>query len=282
MKRIGVVYHPRIPAARALTERLDPVWPTLNCAAWTCSAWDEPSVKAQCPGSDLVLSVGGDGTILRVSRAVCEAGIPILGVNLGHLGFMTELSADDVMEKLPSVLKGEGWIDSRMMLQVDLQGSGGAGRTGDTPGPLCALNDVVVGRGAVSRVVYVRTSIDGVLLTEYKTDGVIVATATGSTGYSLAAGGPIIFPQCQDILLQPISAHLTLNYPVVLPSTAVVELGVRTDHEAMISLDGQVGMPLRDGDRVVVKRSPHAARFVRLNPPGFFYSALERRLKLRD
>jgi NAD+ kinase len=282
MKRIGVVYHPKIPAARALTEQLDPVWPTLKCTAWTCSAWDEQSMRAQCPGTDLVLSVGGDGTILRVSRALCESGTPILGVNLGHLGFMTELSAENLMEKLPSVLHGEGWIDSRMMLQVDLQGRGGGEGQGESPGPLCALNDVVVGRGAVSRVVYVRASIDGVLLTVYKTDGVIVATATGSTGYSLAAGGPIIFPQSEDILLKPISAHLTLTYPLVLPSTTVVELEVRTDHEAMISLDGQIGMPLCDGDRVVVKRSPHAARFVRLNPPGFFYSALERRLKLRD
>jgi NAD+ kinase len=282
MKRIGVVYHPKIPAARALAERLDQVWPTLKCTAWTCSAWDDRSMSAQCAGTDLVVSVGGDGTILRVSRAVSEAGIPILGVNLGHLGFMTELSADNVMEKLPSVLQGEGWIDSRMMLQVDLHGRGVDEGRGEAPRPMCALNDVVVGRGAVSRVVYVRASIDGVLLTVYKTDGVIVATATGSTGYALAAGGPIIFPQSEDILLKPVSAHLTLSYPLVLPSTAVVELEVRTDHEAMISLDGQVGMPLHDGDRVVAKRSPHAARFVRLNPPGFFYSALERRLKLRD
>lgn len=282
MKRIGVLYHPKIPAARALAERLDQVWPTLKCTAWTCSAWDDRSMRAQCRGTDLVVSVGGDGTILRVSRAVSDAGIPILGVNLGHLGFMTELSADNVVERLPSVLNGEGWIDCRMMLQVELQSRGGGERQEELQRPLCSLNDVVVGRGAISRVVYVKASIDGELLSVYRADGVIVATATGSTGYSLAAGGPILFPQAEDILLNPISSHLALAYPLVLPSATVIELEIQTDHEAMVSLDGQVSMPLRDGDRVVAKRSPHAARFVRLNPPGFFYSALERRLKLRD
>lgn len=281
MKRIGVVYHPKIAAAGALAERLDRVLPSLKCIAWTCSAWDDQAIKACVPGTDLAISVGGDGTILRICRAVSGLGVPILGVNLGHLGFMTELSADEIMDKLPSVLNGEGWIDSRMMLQVDLHCRDGGEDTRVIPKPACALNDVTVGRGAISRVVYVKTSIDGVLLTTYKADGVIISTATGSTGYALAAGGPILYPQAENMVLKPISAHLTLSYPLVLPPTAAVELEVHTDHEAMLSLDGQINVPLRDGDVVKARRSPHVGRFVRLNPPEFFYSALESRLKPR-
>lgn len=281
MKRIGVVYHPKITGAGALAERLDQVLASLKRTAWTCSAWDDQAMRARCPGTDLAISVGGDGTILRVSRAVSDLGIPILGVNLGHLGFMTELSADEIMDKLPSVLNGEGWIDCRMMLEVDLHCKDGSEDTRSVPRPACALNDVTVGRGAVSRVVYVKTSIDDVLLTTYKADGVIVSTATGSTGYALAAGGPILYPQAEDMLLKPVSAHLTLSYPLVLPPTAVIELEVHTDHEAMLSLDGQINVPLRDGDIMKARRSPHVARFVRLHPPEFFYSALESRLRAK-
>ncbi|OGO03200.1 MAG: hypothetical protein A2Y72_06610 [Chloroflexi bacterium RBG_13_53_26] len=282
MKRVGVIYHPKIMAAGILAEQLARILPSLESTAWTCSAWDDQNMRAQCPGTDLAISVGGDGTILRVARAVSDWETPILGVNLGHLGFMTELSADDIMGRLASVLNGEGWIDHRMMLQVDLQCRDRSKHGEELPQPLSALNDVVVGRGAVSRVVYVKTSIDGVLLTLYKADGVIIATATGSTGYCLAAGGPILYPQAEDILIKPISAHLTLAYPLVLPSAAVIELEVQTDHEAMLSVDGQINMALHDGDKIIARRGPHVARLVRVNPPSFFYSTLERRLKVKD
>lgn len=282
MKKVGVVYHPKIVAAGLVAEQLARVLLSLESNAWTCSAWDDQGMRAQCPGTDLAISVGGDGTILRVARAVSAWDIPILGVNLGHLGFMTELSEDDIAGRLEYVLNGEGWIDRRMMLQLDLQRRGRSEHEEGLTQPLYALNDVVVGRGAVSRVVYVKTYIDGVLLTIYKADGVIVATATGSTGYCLAAGGPILYPQSEDMVIKPISAHLTLAYPLVLPSTAVIELEVHTDHEAMLSVDGQMSIALHDGDKVTARRGPHVARFVRVNPPEFFYSTLERRLKARD
>ena len=207
--------------------------------------------------------------------------MPIVGVNLGHLGFMTEVSGDEIMDRLPALLKGDGWIDERTMLQVQM--SEGEAKAGlDLAEPLYCLNDVVLGRGAVSRVVYIEAAVNGEPLTTYKADGVIVATATGSTGYSLAAGGPIIYPQADEILIKPVSAHLTMAYALVLPSTAVIELKVRTDHEAVLSVDGQVSFVLQDGDRITVRRSPYVARFLRIFPPDFFYRALEQRLKLRD
>ena len=281
MRRVGVIYHPKIAAARTLAGRLSEFLTSAKIATWTCSAWDEDGVKAQCPGADLVLSVGGDGTILRVARVTSVSGIPILGVNLGHLGFMTELSADNIMEVLPSVLDGKGWIDQRTMLQVEMS-KDKAAPGGGSAVPLHALNEAVLGRGAVSRVVYIQASVDGEVLTTYKTDGVIVATATGSTGYSLAAGGPILHPQSENILLKPISAHLTMAYALVLPPTAVVELEVHTDHQAMLSIDGQVEFALQDGDKITSRRSSRVARFLRIYPPTSFYSALEQRLKVRN
>ena len=185
MKRIGVIYHPKIPPAKALSERLAEVLSGMKASVWVCSSWDEEYMNAHCQGTDLAFRVGGDGTILRVARAVAAWGIPIVGVNMGHLGFMTEFSADEVLEKLPVVLNGEGWVDQRCMLQIELLRKGGDRRDGSSH----ALNDALVGRGSVPRVINVATTVNGVALSNYKVDGVIVATATGSTGYSLAAGG---------------------------------------------------------------------------------------------
>jgi len=141
------------------------------------------------------------------------------------------------------------------------------------------LNDVVVARGAVARVVYVEASIDGEPLTTYKADGVIVATATGSTGYSLAAGGPILHPQAKEFLLLPILPHLSLTYTLVLPSTTVVKLRISTAHEATLSIDGHINLSLSSSAIITVKRSSSTAQFLRIHPETSFYSSLERRLK---
>lgn len=281
-KRVGIIHHPKIPASQELRDRLLQMLEAMKVDVWSCSAWDEDGVRSQAPATNLAISIGGDGTILRVARAVTPSEVPIVGVNLGHLGFMAELSAEEVMDKLPAMLGGEGWTDERTMLQVDLY----AERVGEAKGcstrTYHALNDALVGRGAVPRVVYVKTKIDGGFMVTHKADGVIVATATGSTGYFLAAGGPIVYPQADILLMEPMSPHLTLPYPLVLPPTAVIELETHTDHEALLSIDGQVNVSLQDGDRVVVRRSPMVARFWRIRPPNFFYSALEERLKVKN
>lgn len=264
-----------IAAARAAAEQLSQFLPTVKASVWLCSAWEEEGVKEQIPGTDLALSVGGDGTILRTARAIIPWQTPIVGINLGKLGFMTELSVEEAKGKLPAFLAGEGWIDERTMVQVEVfpAGKEGPSRT------ISALNDMVVGRGEAIRVIYVKATIDGELLTTYKADGVIVSTATGSTGYSLAAGGPILYPQAKEMLLKPIAAHLTLAYPLVLPSTAIIDLEVSTDYPAVLSIDGQLNFTLESGDKVRVKRSPYQARFLRAYPLSSFYSSLERKLK---
>lgn len=274
-KRIAVIHHPRIPAAKDLRDRLMNMLHSMNVDAWSCSAWDEEGMRSHAPGTDMAVTIGGDGTILRVARAVTPWDVPVIGVNLGHLGFMAELSAEEIVEKLPALLDGEGWIDQRSMLQIEMDGDQG-GLT------LHALNDALLGRGSVPRVVYIKTTIDGGFLTTYKADGVIVSTATGSTGYFLAAGGPIVYPQADVLLLKPMSPHLTLPYALVLPPTAVIELEIHTDHEAVLSIDGQVNVPLQDASRVLVKRSSLVTRFWRIRPAGFFYSALVERLSAKS
>ena len=272
MKQVGILYHPKIEKAKAFSQELEKFLKARGVSFWTCSAWEEDKAKPQIAESELMLSIGGDGTILRAVRAVIPHAVPIVGINLGNLGFMTELKADEAFEKLPRLLDGDSWIEERAMLEAELLSQGKV---------FNAMNDVFVGRRSSARLVQVETKIDGEVLATYRADGVIVATATGSTGYSLAAGGPILYPQAKEIIFKPICPHLALDRAVVLPVEAQIQIKVTTTHEAMLSIDGQVEMPLRSGDEVKVKRSRHVARFLRIRPKAYFYSYLESRLKGR-
>ena len=273
VKRVGILYHPMNEHAYTLAGELEKFLGSRGVSAWSCSAWEEKKAKARLDSTDLILTTGGDGTILRAVQVALPDEIPITGINLGKLGFMTELRADEARDKLPALLAGEGWIDERAMLEAELPSGE------EAPRRFYALNDVVVARGAIARMVYVEASIDGELLTTYKADGVILATATGTTGYSLAAGGPILHPQAEEFLLLPIMPHLSPAYTLVLPSTAVVGLGVNTAHEATLSIDGHINLPLSDGATVTVRHGSCMARFLRIRPQTSFYSSLEQKLK---
>ena len=273
MKRIGILYHPMNEAAYTLARELQGFLDSKGISVWLCSAWEGEEAKAQVNNTDLILTTGGDGTILRAAQVALPAQTPITGINLGKLGFMTELKADEAKTKLPVLLAGEGWLDERATLEAELSAPGQ-----ESPRIFHALNDVVVARGAIARVVYVEASIDGELLTTYKADGVVVATATGSTGYSLAAGGPILHPRAKEFLLLPILPHLSSAYTMVLPSTAVVKLCVSTSHQATLSIDGHINLPLSSGAIVTVKHSSNKVRFLRIHPETF-YGSLEQRLK---
>lgn len=273
VKRVGILYHPKVEATYIKARELEGFLDSRNISVWLCSAWDKEAARAKLNGTDLVLTVGGDGTILRAAQAVIPGATLITGINLGKLGFMTELDADEALEKLPTLLGEEGWIDERAMLQAELATSGQAPQT------FQALNDIVVARGEIARIIRVEASINGQYMTTYKTDGVIVATATGSTGYGLAAGGPILYPQSGDVLLVPISPHLSSSYALVLPQTAEIRLVVTTVHPATLSVDGHINLPLSDGDAVTVKHSLNTARFWRIRAENSFYSSLEEKLK---
>ncbi len=274
-KKVGILFQPKIQAAGDLAEQLAKVVGDLGASVWVCSSWEEERAKEQVPGTELIISLGGDGTILRAARIANPASVPILGVNLGRIGFMTELSAEDALNQVPAFVRGEGRVEERAMLQVELSST-------MDDSPFYALNDVVVARGERCRLIRVKATVDGELVTTYKCDGVILATATGSTGYSLAAGGPILHPLTKDILLQPIAAHLSLGIALVLPADATVELEVSTTHQATLSVDGQIEVPLSDGAVVRAKRSPHVTRLVRAQRPALSYGTLTQRLEKRE
>jgi len=274
VSKVGILYHPMIEAAFTKAKQLQDFLTASGVAVWLCSAWEGEKARAQLDETDLILSVGGDGTILRSAQAITPRMTPIIGINLGNLGFMTELSADEALEQLPHLLAGEGWIDERAMLEAELSAVGK-----EPPRTFHALNDVVVARGPTARLVRIEASIDGQPLTTYKADGVILATATGSTGYSLAAGGPILHPHSQDFLLVPITPHLSSSYKLVLPSKTVVQLRVLAVHQATLSIDGHINLPLASGATITVKRSPNTTRFLRIHPQDSFYRSLEQKLK---
>jgi NAD+ kinase len=275
MNRVGILYHPMIEAAYTLAKKLEGFLGAKGVSVWLGSAWEGEKARAQVNDTDLILSIGGDGTILRAAQVAVPGLTPIVGINLGKLGFMTELSVDEAVGKLPALLAGRGWIDERAMLEAELSPAGQ-----DKPaGTFYALNDVVIARGAIARTVYVEASIDDEPLTTYKADGVMVATATGSTGYSLSAGGPILHPQSKEFLLLPIVPHLSLAYTMVLLPTAIVKLRITTAHQATLSIDGHINLPLSSGATITVKQSANTARFLRIHPETSVYSSLEQKLK---
>jgi NAD+ kinase len=272
LKKIGILYHPKVKATRVKAKELEKVIKKEGISAWTCSSWDRKRAEVLLDGTDLLITIGGDGTVLRAAQIALSHNIPISGINLGKLGFMTELGVDEALEKLPVLLGEKGWIDERSMLQVEI-------KTDKTPRVYHALNDIVAARGETARLIRIKVSIDGQRLAIYKTDGLILATATGSTGYNLAAGGPVMYPQSRDFSMVPISPHLSMDKPLVLPEKAQVELCLDTYPAATLSVDGHINLPLSGGDTLLVKHSPHTTRFRRVRPRDSFYNILEEKLR---
>jgi len=273
MKRFGLLHHPKIAESQQLAQETEASLQALGMSVWRASAWDEPTVLQRAHESDLLITFGGDGTIVRAARITAGHNLPILGVNLGRLGFLAELQPWEVSGKLEALVNGQYWLEERMMLHADLKRDERVVRSFE------ALNDVVVSRGSIARVIRVDTRIDSQYLTTYVADGVIVATPTGSTAYSLAAGGPILDPHLSNILLTPIVPHLTVATALVLPATARVHLVVSAEYEATLTIDGQVDVPLHDGDTVTVAASRNVCRFVRMGERAYFYQTLLQRLK---
>ncbi len=274
MKRIGIVYHPLNKGAIDLAQKIAGIIDSEDVTCWFCSAWEGQQLSERVVDTDLILTVGGDGTILRTAQALVSHSIPITGINMGKLGFLTELTADETADKLPSLLAGEGWIDERFMLEVELESKQkGKGKK------YFVLNDAVIARGEIARIINVEAEIDDEPLTTYKADGVIVATATGSTGYSLACGGPILHPQAMQFLLVPIVPHLSLNNTLVLPPEAKVKLRIGPIHKAVLSVDGHISLPLGSNVSITVKNSKLKTRFLRTSTRDSFYSTLEQKLK---
>jgi NAD+ kinase len=218
---------------------------------------EPPQPRAPLAGQvDLVIVLGGDGTLLSVARAASDRPVPILGVNLGTLGFLTEITLDELFAALERVLAGEVRVEARMRLDVR------ALREGRELGRFLALNDAVLTQADLARMIDLETRADGSEVTTYHADGLIVATPTGSTAYSLSAGGPIVLPQLEAFLLTPICPHTLTQRPLVLPYSSHIEICVRSRNEVQLTVDGQEGIALREGDVVSVRRSDHPVRLI--------------------
>ena len=224
--------------------------------------------------ADLVVVLGGDGTLLAVARAIGDRDVPILGVNLGTLGYLAEIARGELFAALEAVLSGRFRIEERMRIEVSVEGAGGA------LGRYLALNDAVISNTALSRMVHLEMRADGAEVTTYHADGLIVATPTGSTAYSLSAGGPLVYPTMQALVLTPISAHTLTQRPLVLPGTCEVQVRVRDTRGGQVHLtvDGQVGRPLVQGDLVTVRRSARPARLL-LDPARSRFDVMRAKLR---
>ncbi|MCP9452833.1 MAG: NAD(+)/NADH kinase [Nitrospira sp.] len=226
--------------------------------------------------ADVLIVLGGDGTILSAARLAAERGIPILGVNMGGLGFLTEVQLDDLYRALDRLFTNDFVIDERLMLHALIH------RHGETVASGTVLNDVVISKGTLARMIELKIAIRGQFITNLRADGLIVSTPTGSTAYSLSAGGPIVNPSVQALILTPISPHTLSHRPLIVPADVEIEVILTSrDDGAMATLDGQVGVSIVQGDTTLVRVSDRRTKLIRF-PESHYYDVLREKLKWGD
>ncbi len=222
---------------------------------------------------DLVVVLGGDGTLLGAARKVGRYGLPILGVNLGGLGFLTEIPLEMLYKDIEKVITGQVTVEPRLMLQASVL------RNGEEKCRFSVLNDVVINKGALARIIDLRVSIDGHFLTTFRSDGLIISTPTGSTGYNLSAGGPILYPDLEALILTPICPFTLTQRPIIVPDTSVIEVQMgKHNEEVILTFDGQVGFDLMAHDRVIISKSEKKLKLIK-SPDQDYYDILRTKLK---
>ena len=267
--KILVVAHPRLKEAIALGEEITRFIETQGINVLNGLLYDEEiNRQIRIGDADLVIALGGDGTMLRAGNLCAPYNLPILGINMGRFGFLTEIREEQWREVFPRLLSGDFWIEQRMMLCAEQW------RENSKLGSWEVLNDVVVSRGHLVRSVHLVTHVDGRFLTTYVADALIASTATGSTAYALAAGGPILPPELRNILLVPVAPHLSIDRAIILAEGSSVSIIVQSEHQAVMSPDGHASVDLLDGDRIDAFASKHSVQFIRFQDPGYFYRNL--------
>jgi len=259
--------------ARQIRERLPGVTFLADRHLAAETGWGSPEdEKEMGERAELVVVLGGDGTLIHAARLLGGRPVPILGVNLGSLGFMTEVPEPDLFPALEKVMAGGCQYESRMKLTCRLL------RSGQLEVEDEVLNDVVINKGALARIADHEMSVNGEYVTTYKSDGVIVASPTGSTAYALSAGGPIVHPSLQGVVVAPICSHALTQRPLVLPSDRVIRITLKSEvADVYLTLDGQAGRTLQSGDIIEVRRSPNAVLLVR-NPELGYFAVLRQKL----
>lgn len=281
-RQVALMYHPRVPESRALAESLAQDLEARGAETRLLNAWEERGqLAARLEGVDWAIVLGGDGTVLRVVGLLASRQVPTVGINYGRLGFLAQVAPADAPRVVPELLAGGGRVEERLMLRVVCGAIAGAdGDTGpDHTAPFDAVNDVFIGRGRVAHAVRIEVAVDGTSFLRFAADGLIVATPTGSTAYSLSAGGPVLAPALRAIVLTPVVPHPMPIGTLVLPAEARVAVTVHTEEEAICSIDGQRHYGLPNGTTVQVAAAPHSARFLRLGGGERFYQTLVERLR---
>ena len=273
--RVGFAYNPTLEAAHELRDRAEGWCRVRGIATWSAPSGELETLVRELPSTDVLVVLGGDGTFLRAARAVSEVDVPLLGINLGKVGFLSKVEADGLEAVLAQVAAGAYSVDERMALR-------GAIRPAGRPGgrEFFALNDVVVARGSLARVVRLDVSIGPSHLATFVADGLVVASPTGSTGYSFSAGGPILDPLSRNLVVTPIAGYLSAIRSVVVNPRQTVTARVIDAHEALVSIDGREDLPVAVGDVVEVSAGVRSIRFVEPEGAVPFWDLLRRKVEL--
>ncbi len=271
IRHIGILHHPHKPATLEVAEELSSLIIQAGAIPRRCSELECDDL-GEVADLDLIVTLGGDGTMLRGARIAAPYGVPLLGVNFGRLGFLTELHPSDAVAGVRRVLGGDGRIEQRTMVRGEVWRRGARILRSD------GLNECFVGRSTL-RAVRLSLRVDGGQVASFLADGLIIATATGSTAYAAAADGPILGPDAPAFVVVPVAAHPSPIRSLVVPDTARVEVEPLEGAPVVLSIDGQTNFGLTSGDRVVLAKSPLTIKFVRLTPPNDFYATLLERLR---
>ena len=271
--RVGVFYNPFSDASVRFSEAATTWLRGRGVDAWRSASHEGRDVRS-VETADLFVAAGGDGTVLRAARVGMRMGIPVLPVALGHLNFMAELEPDTFYEGISTVLDGGGWIDERTMIEGVVTHVDGSPDL-----DLIAINEIIITRRDINRIISVDVRIYDTHLNTYHSDGLIISTATGSTAYALSAGGPIMDPRSTAMVMVPIAAHMTSIKSLVLHEDATLQLTLRGRHSAAVYADGNDHHPLQEGDTVTIRRSERTCAFNRVYSSNTFYARLTQRLR---
>ena len=268
IKRIGILAHPARPDTHPVAREIAKMLCQRGISYWAHTDWNEDSVKQDVPSADIVMAIGGDGAMLRAGRVCAEHQVPVLGVNMGRLGFLTEIEKPTDCERaLDQLLAGQFWIEQRMMLQATLLENRKTVVEAHR-----ALNDVVISGSNIGRMVQIDAYIDKHWALTYNADALIVSTPTGSTAYALATGGPILPPELRNILMVPMAPHLSMERPIVLAKGAVVDIEPTREnrHPVMLTIDGKGVSKLKENQHIRITSAKPVSSFVRLRERNYF------------
>lgn len=279
IKRIGVLAHPTRSDTHPVAREIAATLCQRGIENWVYADWNEDSVERDVACADVVMAIGGDGAMLRAARVCALHKVPVLGINMGWLGFLTEIEKPAAFQAgLDKLLAGEYWIEKRMMLEATVLED-----KGRAIASFRALNDVVISGSVFGRMVQIATYIDKHWATTYNADALILSTPTGSTAYALATGGPILPPELRNILLAPMAPHLSMDRPIVLAQGAVVDIEPTREnrHPVVLTVDGRVAAELESNQHICVRSAAPESLFVRLRDRNYFYRSLLDRMEPR-